>query len=828
METNAQLELARKIIEETDTSLFLTGKAGTGKTTFLKRLRRDSPKRMVVLAPTGIAALNAGGVTLHSFFQLPFAPHIPGAPAAEQRFKVNERKQKLIRSLELIVIDEISMVRADLLDAVDDALRRIRRNRDPFGGVQMLLIGDLQQLAPVAKDAEWALLAPHYASPYFFDSRALRQTDYVTLELTTVYRQSDSRFLSLLNKVRCGAADTETLAALNSRYIPAFTPPKEEGYIRLVTHNWQADGVNRRELGLLPGASRRYTAKVTGNFPESSYPAEKEIELKVGAQVMFVKNDTNKRYVNGMLATVTSLSPDGIRVRTNEGGESIDVAQDRWENTRYTLDAQTGEIKEQVEGAFIQYPVKLAWAITVHKSQGLTFDRVMIDASAAFAHGQTYVALSRCRTLEGIVLTSPIPPSAVIADKRVEQFTAQAGSLPVDGKRLSAMRGAYATHLLFRLFSFERERVAVSSLVRLMQEHVAGAMPETVRRWEEELSRFDLGVMGVAGTFHRQITRILGENGNDASAAPLQERLRKGAGYFRQQLRGVEELCDGLSFAADNKDFGHRRDKLAAELGQLLAVHVPLLETVEREGFVAKSYTAARARLALAAEDAAGKPGSVAKAAKTAIPAEVANRALYTALVAWRQHTAARGKMPAYAVFSNRALIGIANSCPTTLRELLAVPTVGKAKAERYGAEVLDIVDTHAGLGSQGSENAAPAPAPTQVGKEKKEKEKKPASDLISLELYKKGMGIEAISEARSLAVSTVAGHLMQHIGTGEVDIRRLVPADHITLVEKALAGMDNPGEARLADIRSMTGDIVSFAEVRMVQEAWRAREGKA
>ncbi len=830
METNAQLELARKIVEETGTSLFLTGKAGTGKTTFLRDLRKSSSKRMVVLAPTGIAALNAGGVTIHSFFQLPFGPHVPGAASTDQRFKVNEQKRKLIRTLELIVIDEISMVRADLLDAVDDALRRLRHCPDPFGGVQMLLIGDLQQLSPVAKDEEWALLRNHYASPYFFDSQVLRRCEFATVELTRVYRQSDAHFLDLLNRVRSGDASPDTLSALNSRYVPGFVPKKEDGYIRLVTHNRQADAANDSELAKLRTQAFRYKARVEGDFPSSSYPADEEIELKAGAQVMFVKNATDHRYVNGSLATVVSLSRNIVTVKLKGEPEAktIEVAADRWENTRYELNKKTGEIEEKTVGSFSQIPLRLAWAVTIHKSQGLTFSRVMIDASAAFTHGQTYVALSRCRTLEGIVLSAPIPASAVIADKRVLEFTESQRERSLDEESLTGMRSRYAASLLMRLFTFEAERVTMAALARLLQEHVAAALPETARRWEDALARFDLNVMGVAGTFHRQIERLLSENGGDTAAPLLQERVRKGAQYFRDALREVQALCGTLSFAADSKVFAKSRDKHADDLSRTLRVHAPLLEKVASEGFEPKEYIAARTRLMLEAE--AGSKDST-KKAKVAIPAEVQNAEVYAALVSWRRNTAEENGLPPFAVFSNRALIGIANLLPATRRDLLALPDIGKAKATRYGAEVLEIVAGHTGACSD-EEAGSPvgsADVPylqekneAESGTKKEGKTKKTASDLVTLELYRKGMGIADIAAARALAESTVVSHLAAHVATGEAKVERLVPAAHIATVRRVLAGMSPDSLPRLSEIRAAAGEDIPYAEIHLVLADWK------
>ncbi|MDO4992125.1 MAG: AAA family ATPase, partial [Prevotellaceae bacterium] len=425
MMENPELELAWNIISNTDTHLFLTGKAGTGKTTFLRELRRKVPKRMIVVAPTGIAAINAEGVTIHSFFQLPFGPQIPGTQYGNnKRYAFRRQKLRLIRTVDLVVIDEISMVRADLLDAIDSVLRQYRDRNRPFGGVQMLMIGDMQQLAPVARDDEWAMLRSYYDTPYFFSSKALQQTDFVTVELQHVYRQSDPLFVGLLNKVRTNTADAETLQTLNQRFIAGFNPPKQEGYIRLVTHNAQADAINQRELEALSTPAYNYDATIWKEFPELSFPTDKTLTLKLGAQVMFIKNDSSqeKRYYNGMIGEVVDIDDEHIQVRPAGQSGIIDVTPEEWQNMKYELDEKTKEIHETVVGTFTQYPLKTAWAITVHKSQGLTFEHAIIDVQHSFAHGQTYVALSRCKSLEGMVLAAPIPQYAIINDKTVETF----------------------------------------------------------------------------------------------------------------------------------------------------------------------------------------------------------------------------------------------------------------------------------------------------------------------------------------------------------------------------------------------------------------------
>jgi len=422
METNCELDLARFIIEKTGSNLFLTGKAGTGKTTFLRDVRKYTQKNHVVLAPTGVAAVNAGGMTIHSFFQFGFGPYVKGIFEPEPNYHIRKQKLELIRSLELIIIDEISMVRADILDHVNDALQRIRKDRRPFGGVQLLMIGDLQQLPPIASGEEAEILDGRYASYYFFDSFVLRNSYYHCIELTSVYRQTDRTFIELLNRARAGKMTPGDISMLNSRYQPHFTPGQGESYIRLVTHNSQADIINDNELALIHDKEFVFDATVSSGFPKDSLPANERLVLKRNAQVMFVRNDPDKRFVNGTIGTIDSIDNGTIFVKLSDTGEIVEVKPMIWESIRYRLDEETDTIEAEVKGTFKQYPLKTAWAITVHKSQGLTFDRAEIDVHMAFSPGQAYVALSRCRSLDGIVLNSPVRNSNFMTDGTVSEY----------------------------------------------------------------------------------------------------------------------------------------------------------------------------------------------------------------------------------------------------------------------------------------------------------------------------------------------------------------------------------------------------------------------
>lgn len=419
---NFELDVARFIVEKTDMSLFLTGKAGTGKTTFLREVVRYTKKKCIVLAPTGIAAVNAAAMTIHSFFQFGLGPFVQGVIEPKSDFRINKSKLELIRHLQLLIIDEVSMVRADLMDHIDVELRRIRRNSKPFGGVQLLMIGDLQQLPPIAHGGEDELLRQYYKTLYFFSSAALKSMKYSCIELKNVYRQTDRHFIDILNHARNCTLTSQDISDLNARYIPGFSPKPEDGYIRLMTHNRQVDYVNETELEKLDSKPYTFVAAVTGTFPEESYPTADSLTLKKGAQVMFIKNDPERRFINGTLGEVKSIDKNSIAVRLAESGTVIDVEPVEWQNIRYQFDEESKEISSKQIGRFKQYPLKAAWAITVHKSQGLTFDKAIIDVHAAFSPGQAYVALSRCRTLDGLVLSSPVSASVFMRDNAVDAY----------------------------------------------------------------------------------------------------------------------------------------------------------------------------------------------------------------------------------------------------------------------------------------------------------------------------------------------------------------------------------------------------------------------
>lgn len=591
MEGNQELKTAWEFVEKTGKSVFLTGKAGTGKTTFLKRVVEESRKRVVVVAPTGIAAINASGVTIHSFFQLPLHPFIPGAKI-ESKFAFSKEKRSIIKTMDILVIDEISMVRSDLLDAVDSVLRRFRNRYRPFGGVQLLMIGDLQQLTPVVTDEEAQLLASYYPTPYFFGSRALSQVDYVTIELKEVYRQQDERFISILNSVRCGHPSADVIRTLNGRYDPHFLPAAEDGYIRLTTHNHIANSYNEQQLDMIDEPSHFFDAVIDGNFPEYSYPTEARLELKVGSQVMFVKNDpsSERRYFNGRIGVVTDFFEEYILVQCPGDDEKIAVEPLEWENCRYVINEQTQEMETEVQGLFRQYPLRLAWAITIHKSQGLTFDRAIVDAAAAFASGQVYVALSRCRTLEGMVLATPLRQDAVITDQRVEEYIeGQEAAALASVSRLEAIKEEYYRQLLGELFDFKELAGLQKRMLSVCMEFPSGTVVGLAQRHNDILNALNEKVVPVGAKWQRLIMQ---KSFAEVSSSQFSARVQKGCGYFLAELEDAygEYLDKTQDIKAENKELVKRYGNAWNDLHLELETFRILLKSMSAVTFSTESY----------------------------------------------------------------------------------------------------------------------------------------------------------------------------------------------------------------------------------------------
>lgn len=588
---NQGLQHAWEFVEHTGKSIFLTGKAGTGKTTFLKKVCQYSSKRIVVVAPTGVAAINAGGVTIHSFFQLPPTPFVPEL-TIKQRYDFSKEKRKILRTLDMLVIDEISMVRSDLLDAIDMVMRRYREHDKPFGGVQLLMIGDLQQLTPVVATEEEPILNKYYRTPYFFGSHALSRIDYVTIQLEHVYRQQDHHFLNILNHIRDGRIGPEDIQQLNKRYLPHFTPRPEDGYIKLTTHNQKADKHNQEELEKIEAKAFTFHARIEGTFPEFSYPAAKTLELKVGAQVMFIKNDPSPDhlYYNGKIGHIVYIDDHEIEVHCQDDEQNIKVEMQVWENLKYMLNEETKEIETTIIGKFRQYPLRLAWAITIHKSQGLTFEHAIIDARSSFASGQVYVALSRCKTLEGMVLASPISPHAIINDERVRQYIeCQEEMARRSIEQLPVLKSEHSRHLLLELFSFTYITKLEEQLCRLFIEHFNKRYPSLTSFHKQTLDAMTKDIEEVAKKWQAIIRqKTLQELGEEE----FKERVRRSAQYFSEKLENTIGTILRLTRNSEkgSKEALKRLDNLCEETHQMYMLQYKLLNTTAQKGFSVKTY----------------------------------------------------------------------------------------------------------------------------------------------------------------------------------------------------------------------------------------------
>lgn len=738
-EQHLALDLARRCIQQTNRSLFLTGRAGTGKTTFLREIVAQTHKNVMVVAPTGVAAINAGGATIHSVFQLPFGMFLPVSqlpsdldlPMAVntpqtliRHMQMAERKRNLIRELELLIIDEVSMLRADLLDAVDAVLRYVRkRPGQPFGGVQVLFIGDLLQLPPVVKPEEWNLLKSHYKSIYFFDAKVIREAQPLYIELETVYRQTDGRFLDLLNNLRENALTPADIRLLNSYYRPGFVPPKEDLYITLTSHNYKADAINTDALQRIDAPSYFYGAAFDGDFPEHACPVETELELRVGAQVMFVKNDPTgqQRYFNGKIGTVTELD-DGLIVVNCDDAELV-VEPYVWRNIRYQLNDDTHVIEETELGSFTQYPLKLAWAITVHKSQGLTFDRAVLDIGEAFASGQTYVALSRLRSLDGLVLLSTLSAEGIATDKDVLHFAgAQRRSPDVLEAEIGAARMDYLRQYLLRAYDLD-------DLVHKFRVHRDSYTKDEVRSakqkykpWADAIAQDLVALQDVGIKFQRALQQLFSGQ-QDFPFEIVLERTRSAAAYFKPQFDAF------IGRVRAQHDLMRTESQVRKYQTELQGLESALRRTLQQIGRTDKLVEAFR---------------------DNADP--------------------------------DKSLLGIGVVDPERLREKPDQRTDRRTKRAR------------------------PAAGDT-------EKMPKVSTYEVTWQLYEEGLTPAEIAVKRTLALSTIEGHLARLVAQGKLDAEKLIAAERLEEVLQAIADMDT---SKLGHVKEALGEAYSFSEIRL------------
>ncbi len=803
MPKNPELELAQNFVERTDRNVFLTGKAGTGKTTFLHSIKEHSLKRMVVVAPTGVAAINAKGVTIHSFFQMAFGPILPeeaGVRKTEGGFqrKFNKTKINIIRSLDLLVIDEISMVRADLLDGIDQVLRRYKDKTKVFGGVQVLMIGDLQQLSPVVKDNEWQLLKPYYATPFFFSSRVFQQCNVISIELKHIYRQDNQKFISILNEIRNNKLTENSAKNLNKRHLPNFVPSKDEGYITLTTHNNRANAMNDLELQKLKSRSYFYSAEVDGKFPEYAFPTHERLELKVGAQVMFVKNDSTpeKRYFNGKIGEVLRLNKEEIIVRCNDDDFEIVTKPEIWENVSYSIHPETKEISEKIAGSFSQMPLRLAWAITIHKSQGLTFEKAIIDAQASFAHGQTYVALSRCRTLEGIVLKTPINANNIINDTRVTAFNTDVENNPPNAEALNNSQKTYQLNLIEDLFNFYPFLYPVKRLIDIFytnKNSIKGNMIAPLTTIKED------GVtklLQVNNSFKAQLKELSIESNVPENDSAIQKRIKKALSYFLQRTEAcIKTPLAALTFATENKEVNKDIKKQLDLLEELLSNKLYCLNGLIN-GFSARKYLELRAKAVLQKSNTPTVKKEYADTTEHPI--------LFSKLRALRHTFAEEEDVAHFQVFTQKSLYGMCELMPVTTKQLQAINGMGKIRVQKYGVDILEIIKDYCDNSTIELKEDIP---------EKANSEKRKTHE-ISLELFKGGLSISEIVKNRGLTRGTIEGHLAKFIPTGEIEITDIIPEEKYLELEKILSTTKFNS---LTELKNKIDDKFSYNDIRLV-----------
>ncbi len=762
--------LAARFVNSTNRHVFLTGKAGTGKTTFLHRLAASTHKRYVILAPTGIAALNAGGVTIHSQFLLPFGAFLPerqrpldipeGAfhdqDTLTRRHPLNAIRRNVLREVDLLIIDEVSMLRADLLDAIDFRMRAVRQNRyQSFGGAQVLLIGDLYQLPPVVKDDEWRVMQRYYASMHFFESRVIKEHGYAHIELDKIFRQQEDAFIRILNNLRNNTVTQKDVDELNRRYKPGISKEESDGVITLTTHNHKADEINQRALSGLQGKSHAFEADIEGDFPQGMHPVLDRIELKAGAQVMFVKNDPEKMYFNGKLARVEELSSDGITVRMYEGvGDAPSTTtyrlkRETWENKRYVVNASTKEQQEEVLGTFEQYPIKLAWAITVHKSQGLTFSKAIIDVGQAFAPGQVYVALSRLRSLDGLILRTRIDPSVVSNDKDVVAFTNRGFEQEPLPQQLKASQRDYLKQLLTGTFDFndmlrkvdytQKDHPETAQFEDERMKTALKLFQEKLRSEEENTQRF-----------RNQLIRLLHEDKREE----LLVRIEKGGAYYGDLLHAqMKALFQHMAQA----EMLSRTKEYANALKEIDGMLMKKVATIAKVGYLTTCIL----------------NGEEVKRQKDIEQGLAAKRA---------------------------AMVGEARAWAEEHKPKAS----GKSGRKRVRRNTGDAAD---GTGRGGSPTRPPG-----------------ATYATTYTLHKEGLTLEAIAAKRSMAKSTIEGHFARGIAEGEVDIAKLMLESERDAIADWMR--ENPKEGLNSAAGHFEGRF-GYGQLRMVQ-AWVKREAAA
>ena len=744
--------LTKRFINQTNRSIFLTGKAGTGKTTLLKEIIRTTHKKAVIVAPTGIAALNAGGVTIHSFFQLPFSGFIPQfnvPPTVSEQlkletkdtlvkhFKFTGKRKAIIQSVELLIIDEVSMLRADLLDAIDWTLRTVRRENLPFGGVQVLYIGDLLQLPPVIRNEEWNVLRNYYNGIFFFNANVVQEDPPLYIELKKVHRQSDADFIQILNHLRNNLITQEDIQVLNQYVNPTFSSKDNPGYVTLTTHNAKADTINQQTLAELKGKSWYYEADITGEFPPHMHPIDEKTELKVGAQVMFIKNDLSfdKNYYNGKTGVVQSLSTEEIFVHFPDENKTIEVERYEWQNIRYSLDDKTQEIKEEVLGTFVHYPIKLAWAITVHKSQGLTFDKAILDVSQVFAPGQAYVALSRLRSLEGLVLLKPIQLNGLENDRQVMSYTTQ----QPDDSQLDNYLSEDTIHYIYKLLTQSYDFRDLATVWRI---HDASYVPlgsksekGKQRAWSNQQYGVIQPLVQPAEKFISQLQKLCSQR--PVNLPFLLERIEAANQYF---IKPLENCAYSTLKKIEEMKRVRKMKAYIEELEELDNLHFTLLVGLKRCTLVVK---------------------------------RLINNEEITKESTWTPE-----------------ILGYKEDILERIKSEGAVP-LSLLEQEDFEEEV-----------------------PKSTKKKEKDKEKtKKSTYEITLELFKEGKNISAIASERVMSEGTIYSHFSRLIQAGQIEISDVMEKEKLKALETIF---EDYHEQSLTPLKEQVGDAFTWEELKL------------
>lgn len=819
---NDMFRLAAELVNQSNRNIFLTGKAGTGKTTFLKYIRENCLKQIAVVAPTGVAAINAGGVTIHSFFQLPISPFIPDIKGFTKdgeavvnknsllsKLRMTREKKKVLQELELLIIDEISMVRCDTLDAIDTVLRHIRkRYHERFGGVQVLFIGDMFQLPPVIKEQEWSFLKDYYNSQYFFDSNALKEEPPVYIEFDKIYRQNEENFIRVLNQIRNNDLDEEARGLLEKCYSPNYIRKKNDGYIILTTHNEKARIKNESELNRLDAPLFVYEAEIDADFPENNFPAEEILKLKIGAQVMFIKNDTDriKRYFNGKIGTVTELNGDKILVHCEGDSEPIDVKKEKWENIRYSVDKTSRQLNEEVLGSFTQYPLRLAWAITIHKSQGLTFNKVIIDAGDAFAPGQVYVALSRCTSLDGIILQSKIRGSNVFTDPRIVSFAKKGISKDFIDKELENAKKNYLLKILIDLFDYKRIIADTKEVKEYIIENNS-SFNKDGDGWVTEFLQLLENLQITAEKFQKQLSTISKKEpkGEEGDGALLQERVNAGARYFINEQESLIIKLLNCKIVTDSRTHAKEINDLIKEIFATLSLKRELLESASEKFGLAGYYQ--RRRNFIVPSITINVYAGVAQS-----QTEVSNTTLYHQLRKLRDEICAKADLPIYMVAGSTTLEEMAKYLPQDLIELREISGFGDTKIKKYGQQFINVILEYCSqrnLSSRISEKES-----KRARKSSEEKKNKVDTKAETFRLFKSGKKIREIATERNLTNQTIEGHLAYYVAKGEIDILELISRDKLEIIEPEVKSFSG---GSITPIKNKLGEQISFGDIKLV-----------